>query len=72
MTLRSLFLIVTLAIVASSCGELPAELLSADVPRAHVLGERIAALGAKVRADETHSLLYRRSPAAFLIPAGKG
>ena len=56
MPLRSLFLIVSLVVVASSCGELPAELPSADVPRARVLGERIAALGAKVRADEAQRL----------------
>jgi len=52
MPLRSLFAIVSLAVVASFCGELPAELSPHDTLRAHVLGDRIAALGPKVRPDE--------------------
>lgn len=52
MPLRSLFLIVSLTVVASFCGELPAQLPPRDTIRAHVLGDRIAALGPKVRPDE--------------------
>ena len=59
MPLRSLFLIVRLAIVASFCGELPAQLPPGETLRAHVLGERIAALGPKVRRDEAHRLAER-------------
>jgi hypothetical protein len=52
MPFRSLFSIVSLAIVASFCGELPAQLPPRDTLRAHVLRDRIAALGPKVRPDE--------------------
>jgi hypothetical protein len=50
--LRPLFAIVGLTGVASFCGELPAQLPPHDTLRAHVLGDRIAALGPKVRPDE--------------------
>jgi hypothetical protein len=52
MPLRSLLLIVSLTVVASFCGKLPAQLPPRDTVRAHVLGDRIAALGPKVRPDE--------------------
>ena len=52
MPFRPLFSIVSLAIVASFCGELPAQLPPRDTLRAHVLRDRIAALGPKVRPDE--------------------
>jgi len=52
MPFRPLFAIVSLAIVASFCGELPAQLPTRDTARAHFLGDRIAALGARVRPDE--------------------
>ena len=56
MLLRSLFSMVSLAIVARSCRDLPAQLPPPDIPRAHVLGERITALGPKVRGDEAQRL----------------
>ena len=52
MPLRSLFSIVILTVVTSFCGEVPAQLPPQDMVRAHVLGDRIAALGPKVRPDE--------------------
>src|SRR5438477_1187963 len=52
MPLRSLFSIVSLTVVTSFCGEVPAQLPTRDITRAHVLGDRIAALGPKVRPVE--------------------
>ena len=52
MPLRSLFLLVSLTFVASFCGELPAQLSPHDALRAHLLGDRIAALSPSVRRDE--------------------
>lgn len=48
----SLFIAASLILGASFCGELPAQLPPRDTLRAHVLGDRIAALGPKVRSDE--------------------
>ena len=53
---RSLFSMLSLAIVASFCGVLPAQLPPRDTLRAHILGDRIAALGPKVRGDEAQRL----------------
>jgi hypothetical protein len=52
MPLGSLFLIISLTVVATFCAEVSAQLPPRDILRAHVLGDRIAALGPKVRRDE--------------------
>jgi hypothetical protein len=52
MPLRSLYLIVSLTFVASFRSELPAQPPPNDTLRAHVLGDRIAALSPSIRRDE--------------------
>ena len=52
MTFRPLYLIVSLTFVASFCSELPAQPPPHDTLRAHVLGDRIAALSPSIRRDE--------------------
>jgi hypothetical protein len=52
MPLRSLFLIGSLTVVASFCGEGSAQLPPRDNLRAQILGDRIAALGPRVCPDE--------------------
>jgi hypothetical protein len=52
MPIRSLFLLVGLALGPACCGELSAQLAPADVPRAQLLRDHIAALGPNVRGDE--------------------
>jgi len=52
MPFRPLFAIVSLTVLAGSCDELPAQVPPSSTVRAHVLGDRIAALGPKVRPDE--------------------
>ena len=52
MPFRPLYLIVSLTFVASFCSELPAQPPPHDTLRAHVLGDRIAALSPSIRRDE--------------------
>jgi hypothetical protein len=52
MPLCSFFSIVSLTVIASFCGDLPAQLPPRDTSRARVLSDRIAALGPQVRPDE--------------------
>ena len=52
MLFRPLFAVVGLSVLAGFCGELPANLAPADIPRAQLLGDQIANLGPKVRPDE--------------------
>jgi hypothetical protein len=56
MSFRSFLLIVWLAVAASFCRELAAEVPPADVPRARNLGANIAALAPNVRPDEARRL----------------
>src|SRR5436305_14233221 len=52
MPFQSLFRIISLAVVASFCADLAAQLSPRDTLRAHVLSDRIGALGPRVRPDE--------------------
>jgi len=52
MPFRSLFSIVSLAVAVGFCGELPAQVPPNSTVCAHVLGDRIAGLGPKVRPIE--------------------
>src|ERR1051326_8019813 len=53
---RWFFVVAILTVVASFCGELPAQVAANDVPRARILGDRIAGLGTNVRRDEARRI----------------
>ncbi len=52
MEFRSVVAVASLAILASFCRELPAEIRANDAVRTRILGDHIAALGPHVRRDE--------------------